>query len=315
VCSDLKALPGPPVAQSFLDLGVVQTLVNRPSALQGKRIDAGLGKLWRTSVFSLNLERRCHFVATSGTPASMYGVASSPLSNTLPTLSSAALSAVWKSTSRCASELVFTLFVPWRAGPTAVSIVAPWLALRAALLAGTLPSENLKWIWYFPHLAGPIRACKDGLRRTGITFDPPSSLVLRGPEHTLPLLSTSAFAIRGAFLHGLTAVRIGSTAARGPVFGYLREGIDSKATFGLRGLAFLSPGKPPSGWYKLVVPLPTALLVAGFLGVLRAPSAGSLGRTPSTGFGNVPGGTNFAPPLSVLTRAVRLRQCSGVALF
>ena len=76
-----RAVPGPEVAQSFLDLGVAQTSVNRPSPLQGKRVTAGLGKLWRTSVFSLSLKRRDHFVAGSGIPASMYGVASAPLSN------------------------------------------------------------------------------------------------------------------------------------------------------------------------------------------------------------------------------------------
>ena len=42
--------PGPPIAQSFLDLGVVQNLCNKASALKAKRIDSGLGKLWRTSV-------------------------------------------------------------------------------------------------------------------------------------------------------------------------------------------------------------------------------------------------------------------------
>ena len=83
----LRRMPGPEVAMSFLDLGVAQTPVNRPSPLQGKRVAAGLGKLWRTSVLSLSLKRRCHFVAASGIPASMYGVASVPLSNrTLHTL-------------------------------------------------------------------------------------------------------------------------------------------------------------------------------------------------------------------------------------
>jgi hypothetical protein len=136
----LRAVPGPEVAQSFLDLGVAQTPVNRPSPLQGKRVSAGLGKLWRTSVLSLSLKRRCHFVAASGIPASMYGASSAPLSNrTLHTLVSAALAALWRSTARCASELVFGLFIPWRADPTAVSVTAPWLALRGALLANTLP--------------------------------------------------------------------------------------------------------------------------------------------------------------------------------
>ena len=69
----VRAVPGPEVAMTFLDLGVAQTLVNRPSPFQGKRVSAGLGKLWRTSVLSLSLKRRCHFVAASGIPASMYG--------------------------------------------------------------------------------------------------------------------------------------------------------------------------------------------------------------------------------------------------
>ena len=77
----LRSAPGPEVAASFLDLGVAQTPVNRPSPLQGKRVSAGLGKLWRTSVLSLSLERRCQFVAASGIPASMYGATSAPLGN------------------------------------------------------------------------------------------------------------------------------------------------------------------------------------------------------------------------------------------
>ena len=108
----LRSLPGPEVAMSFLDFGVAQTPVNRPSPLQGKRVAAGLGKLWRTSILSLSLKRRCHSVAASGIPASMYGAASAPLSNrTLHTLVSAALAAIWRSTVRCASELVFELCV------------------------------------------------------------------------------------------------------------------------------------------------------------------------------------------------------------
>ena len=88
--SALRSLPGPEVAMSFLDLGVAQTPVNRPSPLQGKRVAAGTGKLWRTSVLSLSLKRRCHFVAASGIPASMYGMSSAPLSNrTLHSLVSA----------------------------------------------------------------------------------------------------------------------------------------------------------------------------------------------------------------------------------
>jgi hypothetical protein len=130
-------------------------------------VAAGLGKLWRTSVLSLSLKRRCHFVAASGIPASMYGVASAPLSNrTLHTLVSAALAAIWRSTARCASELVFELFVPRRADPTAVSVTAPWLALRTALLAGTFPCEDLHLIWTFPmRLApsGPARTRSNAL--------------------------------------------------------------------------------------------------------------------------------------------------------
>ena len=146
----------------------------------------GLGKLWHTSVLSLSLKRRCHFVAASGIPASMYGAASTPLSNaTLHTLVSAALAAVWRSTARCASELVFGLFIPWRADPTAVSVTAPWLALRGALLAGTIPCEDLPWIWEFPHAAGPSRSCKDALLRSGVKFDP-GALILSCSERAHP---------------------------------------------------------------------------------------------------------------------------------
>jgi hypothetical protein len=77
----LQALPGPTVAQSFLDLGVVHTPANKTSALHAMRADSGLGKLWRTSVLILSLRRRCLFGAASGVPAAMFGIAASPLSN------------------------------------------------------------------------------------------------------------------------------------------------------------------------------------------------------------------------------------------
>jgi hypothetical protein len=115
----------------------------------------------------------------------MYGVAWAPLSNrTLHTLVSAALAAIWRSTARCASELVFELFIPRRADPTTVSVTAPWL--RSALLAGSLPCEDHQFIWDFPHAAGPIRACKDALRRSGTTFNAATlTLCHRGRAHTL----------------------------------------------------------------------------------------------------------------------------------
>jgi hypothetical protein len=228
--SELRKLPGPEVASSFLDLGVAQTPVNRPSPLQGKRVDSGLSKLWRTSVLSLSLKRRCHFVAASGIPASLYGVASAPLSNrTLQSLVTAALAAIWRSTARCASELVFELFVPRRADPTAVSVLAPWLALRAALLAGTLPGENLQSIWDFPHAAGPVRACKDALRRSGTTFSAGTlTLCLHGTS--FPLLASPASTIKDCLMRGLSSYRLQKLALRRPVFAFLRGGFDRVST-------------------------------------------------------------------------------------
>jgi hypothetical protein len=226
----LRGLPGPEVAMSFLDLGIAQTPVNRPSPLQGKRVTAGLGKLWRTSVLSLSLKRKCHFVAASGIPASMYGVASAPLSNrTLHALASAALDALWRSTARCASELVFELFVPCRADPTAVSVTAPLLALGSVLLTGTLPMEDLHLIWDFPHAAGPIRACKDAVKRSGTLFNA-AALTLSAHGKVLPLVTTPASTIRSHLLHGLSALRLTRLASRRPGFAYLREGIDRVAT-------------------------------------------------------------------------------------
>ena len=91
----LKELSGPPVAMSFLDLGVVQNLGNRASVLNAQRIDSGVGNLWRTSVLSMPLRRIGLFVAASGVPAAMYGIAAAPLSNSaLLSLSAVAFSAV-----------------------------------------------------------------------------------------------------------------------------------------------------------------------------------------------------------------------------
>jgi hypothetical protein len=160
----------------------------------------------------------------------MYGVASAPLSNrTLQSLVTAALAAIWRSTARCASELVFELFVPRRADPTAVSVLAPWLALRAALLAGTLPCENLQSIWDFPHSAGPVRACKDALRRSGTTFSA-AALTLSSQGNTFSLVASPASAIKDCLMRGLCAHRLNKLANRRPVFAFLRGGFDRVST-------------------------------------------------------------------------------------
>ena len=139
------------------------------------------------------LRRRGLFVAASGVPAAMYGIASAPLSNSaLLALSAAAFSAVWRSNSRCAKELALSLFVPWRADPIAVSIVQPWLALHHALLAGVVQIEDFPFIWECQHKAGPLRSCADSARRSGVVFDPDTCCfnasgvvcaLLTSPEH------------------------------------------------------------------------------------------------------------------------------------
>jgi hypothetical protein len=83
-------------AQNVKSRPYVQNLCNRASALNAKRVDSGLGKLWRKSVLSMSLRRRGLFVAASGVPSAMYGIAADPLSNSsLLALSAAAFSAIW----------------------------------------------------------------------------------------------------------------------------------------------------------------------------------------------------------------------------
>ena len=68
----LRGAPGPPVADAFLDLGVIQTPVRIvPAAYSRKRVGAGIGKLERTSVLSVSLLKRGRFVAASGVPSAL----------------------------------------------------------------------------------------------------------------------------------------------------------------------------------------------------------------------------------------------------
>jgi hypothetical protein len=119
---------------------------------------------------------------------------------------------VWLSTARCARELVFTLFVLWRADPGAVSVTTPWLALRAALLAGT------------PMRTGPFALAGMLSGGPGSPSTPPCSLCIA--------MGASANAIRGLLFQGLSGIRLARLAARRPGFAYLEHGFDRRSTSG-----------------------------------------------------------------------------------
>ena len=102
--------------------------------------------------------------------------------------------------------------------------------MRGALLAGTLPCEDLQWIWDFPHAAGPVRACKDALSRSGVSFNP-TTLTLSSSDRAHHLITTPATTIRGLLLQGLASLRLTRLASRRPVFAYLVDGFDRSSTF------------------------------------------------------------------------------------
>ena len=70
----------------------------------------------------------CPPAAASPMPAATFAAAANPmLRGDITALRDVAFSATWRNTYRCAAEITFQVFLPWRNDPRAIAIVKPWL--------------------------------------------------------------------------------------------------------------------------------------------------------------------------------------------
>jgi hypothetical protein len=215
----LKAAPGPPVADAFLDLGVIQTLVRIvPAAYSRKRVGVGICKLERTSVLPLSLLKRSRFVAASGVPSALYGCSvTAPTVAALRSLQTAAFHAVWRSGSRSAQELVFGFFVLWRGNPTAVCIVQPIQFLREAIRSGVLAVEALPWLLSINATTGPVHAFLTACNRAGLKVAPDATS-LSGGGVRIEWVTEPWYLVQQSILRSHSTKSLAAVAGRRPVF-------------------------------------------------------------------------------------------------
>jgi hypothetical protein len=223
----LTSIPGPPLAPAFMDLVIVQTPT--PCAaplLSDKRMYSGLDKFERTATLAVPLSRRIQYCAGSGVPAALYGIAAQPISALrLAALRAGALRAMWRSSTRSASELVMALFIPWRASPLAVSIVKPWLAMRHCIATGAIDLDAVVWVYHLNTVSGPFRALQDALNRIGAILAP-NGRFIRGPQGDIPGLEIPIAHLRDALLTRVQDRSLQNLAKRRPALAEAAQGID-----------------------------------------------------------------------------------------
>lgn len=121
----LHALPGPPLAEAFLDLGVAQRA--GPACGAPRRADLRVEvqeRMRGLAQLALPWEARVRALAAAGVPAMRYGGGASP--------SGAADLRHDRRAVRDAPEALGCLTgLPWRADPAAVVAIVPWVAFGA----------------------------------------------------------------------------------------------------------------------------------------------------------------------------------------
>ncbi len=142
-------------------------------------------------------------MAASGVPSALYGCSvTAPSVAALRSLQTAAFHAVWRSGSRSAQELVFGLFVPWRANPEAVCIVQPIQFLRDAIRRGLVDVESLPWLFSMAPTTGPIHAFLTACQRAGLEVSHDATSLLTNGT-LLAWTSDPWFLVRQALLGAL----------------------------------------------------------------------------------------------------------------
>ena len=223
-----------PVADSFKDLGVIQTPTGLPNVKLAKARDqGGNDKLVRTGMVPVPFGKRCQIAAASGVPSALYGTSVQAITNQrLCSLRAAATAAIWRSPGRLATEVLYGILAPFRADPLAGSVVRPWLFLTDAIDRGVLQLGEVQWLWTAGKgSTGPLACAKVALRRAGVSADA-GLTQLQSSIGGYPLWRGPSRTLRDYLLSSLRAHQFMRLSRRRPLFKAIGQGVDRTATLG-----------------------------------------------------------------------------------
>ena len=132
-----------------------------------------------------------------------------------------AFRAAWRNTFRCATELVFSLFLHWRTDPMAQAVALPLVYLRGVVRRGFRTRQALEQLWSdcTSTLVGPVAAAKQSFALAGLVGSPGHCVAPDGC--TLDLLSAPEAEVRTFALASFHAQEMTRLAARRPPFASL----------------------------------------------------------------------------------------------
>jgi len=222
---------GPPVAHSFLDLGVVQMAgMGTVVGAHAVREEAAIQSMKRVSGLPWTTRRKASCLAMSAVPRAMYGAGPQPLAVTrLAALQRAAAAVLAPGSRRAAPELVLTLVPSWRADPGAVMVVKPFHILQEVLRHGAFSMRELAMLWALDGLSsGPLHACRQALDLAGATLEPFHTLWVGG--QALQWAETPKALLQDVLVQAYHHARWAGLAARRPRYTFIQQGVDLAAT-------------------------------------------------------------------------------------
>jgi hypothetical protein len=170
----LQALPGPPVATAFVDLGTVQAMGPLQVDMADRRFAATEARFLRAASLAMGLRRRQHFLASSCLTATLFASAANPWpEKSLGHLERYCRQAIWRCSPRSAIDVVFTHFTAARADPRCAILLNAVLAASGAVLRGVLTGPELSQaVHHAGTLVGPFAALRVALQQVGATITP-----------------------------------------------------------------------------------------------------------------------------------------------
>ena len=170
--AELGASATLPAAPAFVDLGVDQCTSRQPrNAKRKRRASTHDTRCSRIGLIPASLKSRGMLTSMSSTSTGCYAPEANPIPRTLVrSMRHSAFQAAWRNTFRCAPEIAFTLYVPWRAGPSALASVNPLTYLRGAIRRGVTTALEMQAPWHSctECFVGPIAAAKQALLLAGL---------------------------------------------------------------------------------------------------------------------------------------------------
>jgi hypothetical protein len=185
VRSNLQALPGPPVATAFVDLGTVQAMGRLQVDMADRRFAATEDRFLRAASLAMGLRRRQHFLASSCLAATLFASAANPWpEKALGHLERYCRQAIWRCSPRSAVDVVFAHFTAARADPRCAVLLNAVLAASGAVVRGVLTGQELaQAVLQAGTLVGPFAALRVALQQVGATITPQG--FLDGQQRTL----------------------------------------------------------------------------------------------------------------------------------